>query len=41
MKEFVRLVDNSEKTWKIASDELEIINLGIKQEKKNWYTYYN
>ena len=35
MKEFVRLVDNYEKAWKIANDELEIINLGIKQEEKD------
>jgi hypothetical protein len=28
------LVENSEKTWKPASEELEVINLGTEQDKK-------
>jgi hypothetical protein len=34
IKEFARLVENSEKTWKPASEELEVINLGTEQDKK-------
>jgi hypothetical protein len=34
MKEFTRLVENSKKTWKPASEELEVINLGTEQKKK-------
>ena len=34
MKEFTRLVENSKKTWKPDSEELEVINLGTKQEKR-------
>lgn len=34
MKEFTILVENSNKTQKLVSEELEIINLGTKQETK-------
>jgi len=34
MKEFTRLVENSKKTWKPDSEELEVINLGTEQEKR-------
>jgi len=34
MKKFTRLVENSKKTWKPASEELEVINLGTEQKKK-------
>jgi len=33
-KEFVRLVEKTEKTWKPAKKELEVINVNIKQDKK-------
>jgi len=29
MKDFTRLAENFEKPWKPASEELEVINLGI------------
>jgi hypothetical protein len=46
MKEFTRLVENSKKTWKPASEELEVINLGTEQKKKKkrvegWHSCYN
>ena len=34
IKEFTRLVENSEKSWEPASEKLEVINLGNEQEKK-------
>ena len=34
IKEFTRLVEDSEKSWKPASEKLEVINLGNEQEKK-------
>jgi len=34
IKEFNRLVENSEKSWEPASENLEVINLGNEQEKK-------
>jgi len=34
MKEFTRLVENSKKTWKPDSEELEVINLRTEQEKR-------
>ena len=34
IKEFTRLMENSKKAWKPFSEELNIINLGTKQEKK-------
>jgi hypothetical protein len=34
MKEFTRLIENSKKTWKPASEELKVINLGTEQKKK-------
>jgi hypothetical protein len=34
IKEFIRFVENYEKTWKHVSKELEVLNLGIEQEKK-------
>jgi len=34
MKEFTKLVENSKRTWKPASKELEVMNLGTKQEKR-------
>jgi hypothetical protein len=45
MKEFTRLVENYKKTWKPASEELEVINLGTEQKKKKrvegWHSCYN
>jgi len=34
IREFTKLVENSEKAWEPASEKLEVINLGNKQEKK-------
>ena len=34
VKEFTRLVEHSEKSWKPASERLKVINLGNEQEKK-------
>ena len=34
IKEFTKLMENSEKAWKPVSEELEIINLGTKQGEK-------
>ena len=34
IKEFTRLMENSEKAWKPFSEELETIDLGTKQKKK-------
>jgi hypothetical protein len=34
IKEFARLVEKSEKTWKPASEELEVINLGTEKDTK-------
>jgi len=34
IKEFTRLVENSEKSWEPASEKLEVINLENEQEKK-------
>jgi len=34
IKEFPRLVENSEKSWEPASEKLEVINLENEQEKK-------
>jgi hypothetical protein len=34
IKEFVRMVKKSEKTWKLPSEELKVINLGTEKDKK-------
>jgi len=34
IKKFIRLVENSEKSWEPVSEKLEVINLGNEQEKK-------
>jgi hypothetical protein len=34
IKEFTMLVKKSKKSWKPAKEELEVINLGIEQDKK-------
>jgi hypothetical protein len=44
IKEFVRMVKKSEKTWKLPSEELKVINLGTEKDKKrieDWYPYYS
>jgi hypothetical protein len=44
MKEFTRLIENSKKTWKPASEELKVINLGTEQKKKRvegWHSCHN
>ena len=33
IREFTKLVENFEKAWEPASEKLEVINLGNKQEK--------
>jgi len=34
LKEFSRLVEKFEKTWKLVKKELEVISIGIEQDKK-------
>jgi len=34
LKDFTRLVEKSKKTWKPVKKELEVINIGIEQDKK-------
>jgi hypothetical protein len=34
LKEFARLVENSEKAWEPASEKLEVINVGDEQDNK-------
>jgi len=34
IKEFIRLVKKSEKTWKLTSEDLKVINLGTEKDKK-------
>jgi hypothetical protein len=34
IKEFARMVKKSEKTWKLPSEELKVINLGTEKDKK-------
>jgi len=34
LKEFTRLVEKFEKTWKLVKKELEVISIGIEQDKK-------
>jgi len=34
IKDFTRLVENYEKTWKLVNEELKVINLDTEQEKK-------
>jgi len=34
IREFTKLVENSEKAWEPASEKLEVINVGDEQEKK-------
>jgi hypothetical protein len=34
IKEFTMLIKKSKKSWKPAKEELEVINLGIEQDKK-------
>jgi hypothetical protein len=34
IREFIKLIEQYEKTWKLARDELETINVGDKQVKR-------